>query len=73
MEYWTTFSLKIHSNQKYKIRMEFGHSLGNVEKSSMILLESPSWAGFNECDLEIFKRTMWDILSFEYFLLLKFN
>jgi hypothetical protein len=33
MEYWTIFSVKIHSNQNCKIRMEFGHSLGNVEKT----------------------------------------
>jgi hypothetical protein len=35
IEYWTKFSLKIHSNQNYKIIMEFGHSLGNVEKTSV--------------------------------------
>ncbi len=57
------FFTEILFKLKLKIIGEFGHTLGIVRK--------PLEVGFKEGDLKILRPMVWDILNFEYFLLLE--
>ncbi len=54
IEYWTKFSLKMHSNE-------------NIEQNSdllLVFLETRQWVGFNESDSEILRPKVQEILNF---------
>jgi len=63
LEYWMIFSLKIKLNHSWKFQRNW-----NVP---LMLLERSWWAGFNGIYSVIFEFRMWEILFFEWFLLLK--
>jgi len=63
LEYWMNSSLKIRLNCSWKFRRN-----SNVP---LVLLERSCWAGFNGIYMVRFGFTMWKILIFKWFLLLK--
>jgi hypothetical protein len=52
---------KIFTENSFKSKLKLYKNLGKLSVS----LGSPSWVGFNEGDLEIFRCKVWKILNFE--------
>ncbi len=54
IEYWTNFSLKIHSNKRLEQNLDL----------LLVFLETLQWVGFNESDSEILRPKVQEILNF---------